>query len=68
MLRESPDVEALISPVYRRLKSVVEAKSLPDLQVRRFPGIHHFVTPEEVYTKDHLGALSDLWMGTSNSH
>jgi hypothetical protein len=50
------------------LKSVVEAKSLPDLQVRRFPGIHHFVTPEEVYTKDHLGALSDLWMGTSNSH
>ena len=45
---------------------MVEAKSLPDLQVRRFPEIH-FVMPEEVYTKDHLRALSDLWMGTSNS-
>jgi hypothetical protein len=60
LVRESPDVEALISPVCRRLKSVVEAKSLPDLQVRRFPEIHHFVMPEEVYTKDHLRALSDL--------
>jgi pimeloyl-ACP methyl ester carboxylesterase len=53
---------------HEAIRAGVLAQLLPDLHVRRFAGIHHFVTPEEIYSKDHLRALSDLWMGTNDSH
>jgi pimeloyl-ACP methyl ester carboxylesterase len=33
----------------------------PDIHVRRFTGIHHFVTPQDIYTADHVNQLRQLW-------
>jgi len=49
---------------HEAVRAGVLARLLPDLHVRRFAGIHHFVPPEEIYTKDHVHALSELWTGT----
>lgn len=43
------------------LQAAVLARLLPDLQVRRFSGVHHFVPPEQLYTAEHIAALRDLW-------
>ena len=45
----------------------VLARLLPDLHIRRFPGLHHFVPAEQIYSKDHLEALSTLWMAEVGS-
>lgn len=50
---------------HEAIRAGVLARLLPDLHIKRFGGIHHFVPPEEVYTPDHMGALSRMWMGTS---
>ena len=34
---------------------------LPDLHVRRFAGVHHFVPPDRIYTADHVDDLRALW-------
>jgi pimeloyl-ACP methyl ester carboxylesterase len=34
---------------------------VPDVHVMRFAGIHHFVPPEQIYTREHVRALRDLW-------
>ena len=47
------------------IRAGVLARLLPDLRVRRFAGIHHFVPPEAVYTPEHVSILSRLWTGTS---
>lgn len=39
----------------------VLARLLPDLHVRRFSGIHHFVPPEEIYCDAHVRLLRELW-------
>ncbi len=41
--------------------AAVLARLLPDLHIRRFSGIHHFVPPEQIYTADHIRALRELW-------
>jgi pimeloyl-ACP methyl ester carboxylesterase len=43
------------------LKAGILAQLFPDIHVRRFAGVHHFVPPEQIYTPSHVGALVDLW-------
>jgi pimeloyl-ACP methyl ester carboxylesterase len=47
------------------LKAGVLAQLFPDIHVRRFAGIHHFVAPEEIYTPQHTQALLDMWERTA---
>ena len=37
------------------------ARLFPDIHIRRFHGIHHFVSPEQLYTPEHVEHLRDLW-------
>ena len=46
------------------LKAGVLAQLFPDIHVRRFDGIHHFVAPEEIYAPAHTQSLLDLWENT----
>lgn len=46
---------------HEELKAAILARLLPDLHIRRFPGIHHFVPPEQIYTNDHIDELRHLW-------
>lgn len=39
----------------------VLSRLLPDLHIRRFEGIHHFVPPAEIYQADHVRELRELW-------
>ena len=39
----------------------IMAQLFPDVRVRRFGGIHHFVSPQELYNPDHVKALHALW-------
>jgi pimeloyl-ACP methyl ester carboxylesterase len=43
------------------VRAAILARLLPDVHIRRFSGIHHFVPPEQIYTGDHVQALRDLW-------
>jgi pimeloyl-ACP methyl ester carboxylesterase len=43
------------------LKAAVLARLLPDIRIRRFRGIHHFVPPERIYTAEHVDAIRDVW-------
>jgi pimeloyl-ACP methyl ester carboxylesterase len=43
------------------LKVAVLSRLLPNLHVRRFEGIHHFVPPERIYNEEHVGELRRLW-------
>jgi pimeloyl-ACP methyl ester carboxylesterase len=43
------------------LQAAVLGRLLPDVRIRRFDGIHHFVPPEEIYNGDHIQALRELW-------
>lgn len=46
---------------YEEVKASVLARLLPDLHLRRFDGIHHFVPPARLYTPEHVDALRDFW-------
>jgi len=39
----------------------VLARLFQDIHVRRFPGIHHFVPPDQIYTATHVRSLLDHW-------
>ena len=43
------------------VRAAVLARLLPDLHVRRFTGVHHFVPPQEIYTGEHVRELRGLW-------
>jgi pimeloyl-ACP methyl ester carboxylesterase len=43
------------------IRAGILARLLPDISIRRFPGVHHFVPPEEIYSADHVLALRELW-------
>jgi len=43
------------------MKAGILARLLPDVHVRRFSGVHHFVPPEQIYTATHVRALQQLW-------
>ena len=34
---------------------------VPDIRIKRFAGIHHFVPPEQIYMPEHVQALRELW-------
>lgn len=46
---------------HEAIRAGVLARLLPDLRVRRFSGIHHFVPPEEIYGEEHVRLLRGLW-------
>lgn len=48
------------------LKAGVLSQLFPDIHVRRFDGVHHFVPPEEIYTPEHTQALVALWRSVTN--
>ena len=47
--------------VHEEIRAGILARLFPDVQVRRFEGIHHFVPPEQIYQPDHVRALQSLW-------
>ncbi|HET7421064.1 MAG TPA: alpha/beta fold hydrolase [Candidatus Dormibacteraeota bacterium] len=50
-----------MSHAEQALKAGILARLLPDLHVRRYAGVHHFVPPEEIYRPQHVRELLDLW-------
>ena len=46
------------------IRAGVLARLLPDVHVRRFDGVHHFVPADKLYTPEHLQELRDLWAKT----
>jgi len=52
---------------HEEVKAAVLARLLPDIHIRRFAGVHHFVPPHEIYTDDHIDALRQLWTKTATS-
>jgi len=51
-----------LTGVHEEIRAGVLARLLLDLHVCRFPGIHHFVPPEEIYSPVHVEALREHWM------
>jgi pimeloyl-ACP methyl ester carboxylesterase len=49
------------------LKAGILAQLFPDVHVRRFSGVHHFVPPEQIYTPEHMAELLDLWQKSERS-
>jgi len=50
-----------LTGVQEEVKAAVLARLLPDLHIRRFTGLHHFLPPEQIYTTEHVQALRQLW-------
>jgi pimeloyl-ACP methyl ester carboxylesterase len=46
---------------HEEVRAGILARLLPDVHVRRFAGIHHFVPPELIYSPDHIRSLGELW-------
>ena len=49
------------------LKAGILAELVPDIHVRRFDGVHHFVPPEQIYTAAHAAELLELWQKAEKS-
>jgi pimeloyl-ACP methyl ester carboxylesterase len=49
------------------MKAGILARLFPDVHVRRFSGVHHFVPPEQIYTPAHVRALTELWSAAESS-
>ena len=49
------------------LKAGILAQLFADIHVERFTGVHHFVPPEQIYTRQHVDALLDLWAKAEES-
>lgn len=43
------------------LKAGILARLVPDIHVRCFHGVHHFVPPDQIYTPEHTAELVELW-------
>lgn len=43
------------------IRAGVLGRLLPDVHIRRFEGVHHFVPADTLYTPEHLRELRDLW-------
>lgn len=50
-----------LTAVQEEIRAGILARLFPDVHVRRFAGIHHFVPPEDIYNPDHVAALRELW-------
>ena len=49
------------------LKAGILAQLFADFHVERFTGVHHFVPPEQIYTRRHVDALLGLWAKAEES-
>ncbi len=43
------------------VKAAVLAQLFSDIRVQRYAGIHHFVSPDQIYTLAHAKSLLELW-------
>ena len=43
------------------VQASVLARLVPDIHVRRFEGVHHFLSPDQIYTAEHVKDLRALW-------
>ncbi len=43
------------------IQGAVLARLVADIRIRRFSNIHHFVPPEQIYGREHIQALRELW-------
>jgi pimeloyl-ACP methyl ester carboxylesterase len=43
------------------LRASIMARLLPDIRIRRFAGVHHFVPPEQIYTPQYAEMLLEHW-------
>lgn len=50
-----------LTGVHEEIRAGILGRLLPDVHIRRFAGIHHFVPPEEIHSPDHVEALRELW-------
>jgi pimeloyl-ACP methyl ester carboxylesterase len=46
---------------FEEMKAAVLGRLLPDIRIRRYRGVHHFVPPQDIYTAEHIQAIRDLW-------
>jgi pimeloyl-ACP methyl ester carboxylesterase len=46
---------------HEEVKAGILGRLFPDVHIRRFSGIHHFLPPEQIYRPDHVLALRELW-------
>lgn len=51
----------LTTEMMAELQAAVLARLVPDIHIRRFSGVHHFVPPERIYTPQHIEDLQALW-------
>jgi len=49
------------------IKAGVLAGLFGDVRVKRYPGVHHFVPADQIYTAQHALALEDLWARASGA-
>ena len=49
------------------LKAGILAQLFPDIRVRRYAGVHHFVPPDQIYSAGHAALLLDLWQNAERS-
>ena len=52
---------------YEEVQASVLARLFPDIRIQRFAGVHHFVPPEQIYTRAHVQALEELWARSSSA-
>lgn len=50
-----------LTGVHEEIRAGIVARLLPDIHIRRFAGIHHFVAPEAIYSPGHVNALREHW-------
>jgi pimeloyl-ACP methyl ester carboxylesterase len=50
-----------LTGAHEAIRAGILARLLPDVHVRRFDGIHHFVPPEEIYSPEHVEDLRRHW-------
>jgi pimeloyl-ACP methyl ester carboxylesterase len=50
-----------LTAVQEEVKAGLLGRAIGDIHIRRFPHVHHFVPPEQLYTPDHVDALRELW-------
>jgi hypothetical protein len=44
------------------IQAGILAQLFADIHVQRFSGIHHFVSPEQIYTRAHARSLLEMWL------
>jgi pimeloyl-ACP methyl ester carboxylesterase len=43
------------------IKAAILARLFPRITIRRWPGIHHFLPPEQIYSGEHIAAIQRGW-------